>query len=59
VQSVFEAAGGHGGLLRLAEAWHYFACATTTTMSAYVAADNVPQGLSIPRWSWDGLCVGR
>jgi hemoglobin len=34
----------------------YFAWATTTTMSRYHdSADDVPQGLSIPRWSWDGL----
>lgn len=34
----------------------YFAWATTTTMSRYHrSADEVPDGLSIPRWSWDGL----
>jgi Truncated hemoglobins len=34
----------------------YFAWATMTTMSRYhESADDVPQGLSIPRWSWDGL----
>jgi hemoglobin len=34
----------------------YFAWATTTTMSRYdKSADEVPEGLSIPRWSWDGL----
>ena len=34
----------------------YFAWATTTTMSRYHAsADDVPPGLAIPRWSWDGL----
>jgi len=34
----------------------YFAFATTTTMSRYhESADDVPEGLSIPRWSWDGL----
>jgi hemoglobin len=34
----------------------YFAWATTTTMSAYHhSADDVPQGLSIPRWSWSSL----
>jgi hemoglobin len=32
----------------------YFAWATA--MSAYHhSADDVPEGLSIPRWSWDGL----
>jgi hemoglobin len=34
----------------------YFAWATTTTMSRYhESADQVPEGLPIPRWSWDGL----
>jgi hemoglobin len=34
----------------------YFAWATATTMSQYhESADDVPEGLSIPRWSWDGL----
>jgi len=34
----------------------YFAWATTTTMARYhESADDVPQGLIIPRWSWDGL----
>jgi hemoglobin len=34
----------------------YFAWATTTTMAQYHdSADEVPDGLVIPRWSWDGL----
>ncbi|WP_112248437.1 group II truncated hemoglobin [Kribbella monticola] len=34
----------------------YFAWATTTSMTQYTgSADDVPNGLSIPRWSWDGL----
>jgi hemoglobin len=34
----------------------YFAWATTTTMSAYHhSADDVPECLNIPRWSWNGL----
>ncbi len=34
----------------------YFAWATTTTMAGYhESADDVPDGLSIPHWSWDGL----
>lgn len=34
----------------------YFAWATTTTMAAYHRnADDVPENLRIPRWSWDGL----
>jgi hemoglobin len=42
---------------RLRQVLHdYFAWATTTTMSRYHAtADDVPDGLLIPRWSWDGL----
>ena len=36
----------------------YFAWATTTTMAHYhESADDVPSGLTIPRWSWDGLVV--
>ncbi len=34
----------------------YFAWATTTTMVRYHrSADDVPDGLAIPHWSWDGL----
>ncbi|MBL7487200.1 group II truncated hemoglobin [Frankia sp. AgB1.9] len=34
----------------------YFAWATTTTMSRYHdSGDDVPAGLTIPRWSWAGL----
>jgi hemoglobin len=34
----------------------YFAWATTTTMAAYHgSAADVPEGLRIPRWSWEGL----
>jgi hemoglobin len=34
----------------------YFAWATNATMSRYQqSADDVPNGLSVPRWSWDGL----
>ena len=34
----------------------YFAWATTTSMSQYHrSADDVPDGLRIPHWSWDGL----
>ncbi len=42
---------------RLREVLHdYFAWATLTTMSRYhESADDVPDGLSVPRWSWDGL----
>jgi hemoglobin len=45
---------------RLRQVLHdYFAWATTTTMSRYHArADDVPDGLPIPHWSWDGLVPG-
>lgn len=45
---------------RVAEVLHdYFAWATTTTMSRYYrSADDVADGLRIPRWSWDGLVSG-
>jgi hemoglobin len=34
----------------------YFAWATSTSLATYhVSADDVPEGLAIPRWSWDGL----
>ena len=34
----------------------YFAWATTNTMARYHgSADDVPDGLRIPRWSWNGL----
>jgi hemoglobin len=34
----------------------YWAWATTTSMARYPdSADDVPDDLSIPRWSWDGL----
>lgn len=37
----------------------YFAWATTTTMSRYhESADDVPDGLGIPKWSWNGLVSG-
>ena len=42
---------------RLGRVLHdYFSWATNTTMSRYDRAkEDVPSGLSIPRWSWDGL----
>jgi hemoglobin len=34
----------------------YFAWATTTTIARYhSSANDVPEGLQIPRWSWEGL----
>jgi len=46
--------------IRLAGVLHdYFAWATITSMAAYHrSAADVPDGLPIPRWSWDGL-IGR
>ena len=38
----------------------YFAWATTTTMARYHdSADEVPDDLPIPTWSWDGLQGAR
>ncbi|HUB00372.1 MAG TPA: group II truncated hemoglobin [Terracidiphilus sp.] len=44
---------------RLRQVLHdYFAWATTVTMARYHhSAADVPSGLSIPRWSWDGLQI--
>jgi hemoglobin len=48
---------GLAGDERLGQVLHdYFAWATTVTMARYhESADDVPDGLGIPRWSWDGL----
>jgi len=56
----FDQALGDVGLserAELAQVLHdYFAWATTTTMDRYhESADDVPDGLTIPKWSWDGL----
>ena len=42
---------------RLRQVLHdYIAWATTTTLTRYPRSpDDVPDGLTIPRWSWDGL----
>ncbi len=58
--SCFDQALADTGLDRdhaLRQALHdYFAWATNTTMSRYhKSAQDVPDGLSIPRWSWGGL----
>jgi hemoglobin len=44
---------------RLHDVLHnYFKWATDTTMDRYHdSADNVPAGMTIPRWSWDGLVL--
>jgi hemoglobin len=46
---------------RLRQVLHdYFAWATTTTMATYHhSAEDVPDGLDLPHWSWDGLVSGR
>ena len=37
----------------------YFAWVTTTSLTRYPeSADAVPDGLPLPRWSWDGLQAG-
>jgi len=59
----FDEALGDAGLAgddRLRQVLHdYFAWATTTTMSPYHgSADDVPDGLALPLWSWDGLVPG-
>jgi hemoglobin len=48
---------GLAGDERLRQVLHeYFAWATTTTMARYHdSADDVPRGLGIPHWSWNGL----
>ena len=48
------ASAGDGSLRQVLH--DYFAWATTTTMARYHrSAHDVPDGLAIPRWSWDGL----
>ena len=51
---------GLAGDERLRRVLHdYFAWATTTTMARYhESAEDVPDGLRIPKWSWDGLVSG-
>ena len=56
----FDAALADVGLVdddRLRQVLHdYFAWATTTAMGRYhESAADVPDGLGMPRWSWDGL----
>jgi hemoglobin len=51
------AASGSADDERLRRVLHdYFAWATATPMAMYDrSADDVPRGLSIPHWSWEGL----
>ncbi|MHB1535549.1 MAG: group II truncated hemoglobin [Acidimicrobiales bacterium] len=48
---------GLAGDERLRQVLHdYFSWATTTTIARYhQSAEDVPDGLGIPHWSWDGL----
>ena len=44
---------------RLRQVLHdYFAWATANVNRFHESADDVPDGLRIPRWSWDGLVNG-
>ena len=44
---------------RLRKVLHdYFAWATTAMGGFPIAANDVPAGLGIPRWSWNGLVTG-
>jgi hemoglobin len=54
-QAMHDAGLAEAGPLR--QVLHdYFAWAATTEMARYhQSADEVPAGLGIPRWSWDGL----
>jgi hemoglobin len=51
---------GLAGDERLGQVLHdYFAWATTVALARYhESADDVPDGLRIPHWSWDGLEPG-
>ena len=56
----FDQALGDIGLTRDAPLWcalhDYFAWATTTTMARYHrSAQDVPDDLQLPKWSWQGL----
>ncbi len=57
-QALTDVGVGEGDRLR--QVLHdYFAWATTTTMNRFHrSADDVPAGLAIPQWSWDGLVGG-
>ena len=46
---------------RLRQVLHdYFSWATTTALARYHnSADDVPEGLHVPHWSWDGLVSDR
>lgn len=51
---------GLGGDERLRLALHdYFAWATGAVGRFHESADDVPDGLPVPRWSWNGLAADR
>jgi hemoglobin len=53
-QALSDVAGLGGPVQRVLH--DYFAWTTATTMSRYHrSADDVPDGLRMPHWSWDGL----
>jgi hemoglobin len=54
-QALEDAGLGQDGPLR--QVLHdYFAWAATTVMAEFhKSADDVPEGLALPHWSWDGL----
>jgi hemoglobin len=55
MDTVFDAIGGMDGVPLRSVLHDYFAWATSTTMARYhESADDVPEGLTIPRWSWNG-----
>jgi len=56
-QALVDAGFDHDDRLR--QVLHdYFSWATNTTMSRYHdSADEVPDGLRIPQWSWEGLVM--
>jgi hemoglobin len=55
----FDAALGDAGIERQDPAWQvlhdYFAWGTPAVNRFERSEDDVPDGLQIPRWSWDGL----
>jgi hemoglobin len=60
----FDVAVADAGLAdddRLRRVLHdYFAWTTTTTMASYAQSENdVPPGLRVPNWSWEGRVEGH
>lgn len=62
-QTIYEAAGGRDGLLKLASAWHGRVLEDEVVSHAFShgfhrSAADVPDGLHICKWSWQGLVSG-